>query len=1385
VGFAIGAVTNIASVSVPKFVKGHQAWAWLVLIGLGVLATWLSLREEKTDGWTRLKSTSSTLPAPHERTRALANVREFVTGRLNENVDGQPPLDLTVVPAPDALPGQTKSDFERDGAAVPGATVLEAYDNSSGSMALLGPAGAGKSTQQLRIAEYLLKRAEDLDGEPVPFVISLSGWGQRRAFMRHLEQKLRWRLRRSICWVLQRPRPQQSSEPPMDDLVRWLNREVYERYGASPGQTLAWLKNRRLVLLLDALDECAEEARDWFVTEFGRLVELVDPPVVLCCRTPDFEKLASPPALRSAWKVQPLTRSQVEQALPAEMKDALHEDGDLWKLLNAPIWLKVIKRLNRWPERVRDPTVSMVGRRRELLDAFLSEIFSTQRAPAGARSADMRRWVVQVAQLAGAAPDPDSVDLRALTREVRISSLALFPVVVRAVPVLLVLPFALAFVLPLAQLYGLASTGHMIAQAAAYLGLLTLAFVAGGLVPGYDAALVPTRRTRRRLIYGAVLTGTLSGLLGFGLVRGFHALAASSMDTVRWVLVGGFAFPVVLLLRCKTARLRGLAAGLAALSIASLFVPTMAPDEFTYGVAGALQGALLMLPVLAVFAARGLSFEGFRLSPAMLVVVPVTGGLGLAVCLIPWMVMWLTHGRSVIAEPLKTATIDGWLLAAACLTGLVFLLRARLTSWAGRLFLALAGGLPWQLRPLLADAESKGLFIKSGDGYRFAHQLIQQHLAEMDVLDLPPLTEPDPGLRRQALTRVGQVITDRRIAREPPARFPAPLSDGMDASKLAQKLAAPSPSGRVAIINGRPDSGRSTLLLDVAAELINQPNAPVPLVLPTSVWDAAAIRADRSRPGQAQELGQRTFTRLLLRAVDKEYGLPPQDTRQLLLHGEIILLLDDDRLTRREALRFLHLVVSFHGAYPKVGLALALDLASLPMAVQVGVSQLVFDSASTTRITPLQPGILTSAAYVGYVRPLAESGFSSKYNESLITTFGQLHRLVEAAGGALESQRPIEDVYLARALGLAPGEQWLRAAMQKIAWLSKPDRPPPEPPFIGIRTLRWTVRTPPPLARATARCTTPLAHGLILAIGAAYAIAPRFGTSTALLGSLILILLDLAWLGRPWRGGLGGDISLRQRCAALVLGAALGLALGWAAFGLQGPLVRFVAGWTTLERSLLLPVSAGTVIVLLSLSGSRLLKFRILAPLGLATATALYFAGPRAPEAFTEGFGAGFATGAAICFVLTLETQFTQAPGDADQSVRSLGARIALALSWYGAVCAAASWGHPGDLQFWPVTGLVLGYGSSAVLLFLLMFAPAGLIFGPPLWFLGALAGLFPWRLGPALRRARARGWILPGLTFYDPLVQSFLSAEAERAWSLPATQELFPHSRQFHPESE
>jgi hypothetical protein len=139
--------------------------------------------------------------------------------------------------------------------------------------------------------------------------------------------------------------------------------------------------------------------RDRFVTELGRLVaSRVDPQVVLSCRTPDFDRLVDQPTLRSAWMVQPLTWSQVEQALDADMRDALHEDTELLELLSAPIWLSVIRRLNHWPERISDHPVGAGDRGHELLDAFLTEIFS-RTAPANASPLRIRRWVVQLARL--------------------------------------------------------------------------------------------------------------------------------------------------------------------------------------------------------------------------------------------------------------------------------------------------------------------------------------------------------------------------------------------------------------------------------------------------------------------------------------------------------------------------------------------------------------------------------------------------------------------------------------------------------------------------------------------------------------------------------------------------------------------------------------------------------------------------------------------------------------------------------------------------------------------------------------------------------------------------------------------------------------------------
>jgi len=1366
VTIAIGVVSAITAVSLPGIVQRHLIWSWPVLLGLGVLATYLTIREDAIDGWAQLDRAPSALPTGRDRTRAIASIRKSVTDRLTEGLGGQPLLDLTTVPVTGLLPSADQPNFQQ-ASATSSTTLLEAYE-SAGSMVLLGAAGAGKSTLLLRLAEDLLNQAEQSPDEPIPVVISLAGWGRRKPAALRLD----WvpRLRRLGRLARRRPDLERIPDPPTEDLIRWLTRQVDDRYQVRPGDTIAWLRNRRLVLLLDSLDECAEEARDRFVAEFGRLAE---PRVVLCCRTPDFEKLVDRPAFRVARSVQPLTRWQVERALAADLANALHEDAGLWQLLSAPIWLRIIRQLNHWPERVRDQSISVAERSGELLDAFLMQVFY-KRPPKGTSTEQMLRWVTQLARLAGSADDPDSVDLRAPTRGTRASSPPLFPVVIRAIPALLIIPFALGFVLPLARLYGLASAGLTIAHVFAYAGTPVTAFLASGLAGGYDRAGIPTRRRRRWLAGGVLLTGAALGILGLGLVLGFHALAVTSMNTVRWILVAGFAVPAALLLLVsKSVRLRVIATGLAGLSIASVFVSTMAPGNFSFGVAGAVEGVLLPLPLLAVAAADDFNPEGFRLTPAMLVVMPVTVGLSLTVCLVPWSAVWLGHGQSVVRSPLVVATERGWLLAASCLVALVLLLHEKASAWTRRLILALEDRLPWRLQPLLDRAESSGLLIKAGAGYRFAHPLMRQHLAEMDILDLRPLTETDPELRERALSLVGQVIRQRRALAEPPARFPALLSSGGPVSELAQKLASPEALGDLEVIDGVPGSGRSLLLLDLASELISQPDAPVPLILPASVWGGPAIRADRTQPGRAEDLGQRTFTRLLLRAVNEEYGLTPQSTQQLLFQGKVVLFLDDGRLSRLEALRFLHLLASFQQAYPKVSLVLATDLAVLPRVVRDSAfGPPLLDGASTTRIMPLDLDILTSPAYAEYLRPLAELGFPAEDTASNVTTLGQLHQIVAAAQAELGSLEPLEAAYVTSALALQPGERWLRRAMGKIAWLHRPDDRPAMPPTFGLRAPLWAIPTPLPLAPAVARCLAPVARGLVLAIGGAYAIAPQLGTPTALVVSVILILLDVAWLGRPGRLGVGGHIPLRLRGAALVLGTALGLALGWAALELRGPLVHWVEGWSPLHRSLVFPLSAGVVVATAGISLALLRPGRDRTWLwaagvaGLGAAVALRFAGPRPPEDFFPGFAAGVAVGASTSLLLALKVLFTTRITGAYQRLRPLRVRIVITLAWFGALCVAGSWGHPGGLHLWPAAGLVLGYCCSARLLFFATIGPAWLIYGPAIWLLAVLSGLLPGRPGRALREAQARGWILPDRTFSDPLLRTFLAEEAERAWS-------------------
>jgi hypothetical protein len=111
-----------------------------------------------------------------------------------------------------ALPSQTR--------------VWDVYRECGNALLILGAPGSGKTTTLLDLARSLIAASEADADEPVPVVLNLSSWANKRL-----------------------------------PLPGWAAEELRERYRVPIAKSRQWLAQGRLTLLLDGLDEVAEPHR--------------------------------------------------------------------------------------------------------------------------------------------------------------------------------------------------------------------------------------------------------------------------------------------------------------------------------------------------------------------------------------------------------------------------------------------------------------------------------------------------------------------------------------------------------------------------------------------------------------------------------------------------------------------------------------------------------------------------------------------------------------------------------------------------------------------------------------------------------------------------------------------------------------------------------------------------------------------------------------------------------------------------------------------------------------------------------------------------------------------------------------------------------------------
>lgn len=247
----------------------------------------------------------------------LENVRKFwVEGVLENSLHDAAMIDLGLKSESGAVdnPWDTLIRTPSGEETITDESIVSVFDRMNGKLLILGDPGSGKTTTLLTLARDLLFRAELDEQHPIPVVFNLSSWGE--------------------------------NQPP---LTEWLVEELNSKYQVPRKVGTQWVENDELLLLLDGLDEAAEDARNECVEAINTYRSehgFVD--VVVCSRIKDYKALAEQLKLNGAIIIQPLDDAQIVQYLDglvvdvAVVRELITRDPQLRELAHSPLMLSIM-----------------------------------------------------------------------------------------------------------------------------------------------------------------------------------------------------------------------------------------------------------------------------------------------------------------------------------------------------------------------------------------------------------------------------------------------------------------------------------------------------------------------------------------------------------------------------------------------------------------------------------------------------------------------------------------------------------------------------------------------------------------------------------------------------------------------------------------------------------------------------------------------------------------------------------------------------------------------------------------------------------------------------------------------------------------------------------
>ncbi len=248
----------------------------------------------------------------------LQRVREFwVKGVLENSLYNEVLIELGMEERKEAVEYPWEMVIQRphqpNRQLLPDTKIIDVFDESGGSLLILGEPGSGKTTMLLELARQLITRAQADPTQPIPVVFNLSSWVEKRL-----------------------------------PVAEWVIEELNAKYGVSKGIAQQWVDSDNLVLLLDGLDEVATKNRADCVIALNQLPQSFMGAQVVCCRTLEYQALTTQLQLQNCIALQELTLERVYLYLaqlgpePSSLRALIDRQPQLQTLACSPLMLSMM-----------------------------------------------------------------------------------------------------------------------------------------------------------------------------------------------------------------------------------------------------------------------------------------------------------------------------------------------------------------------------------------------------------------------------------------------------------------------------------------------------------------------------------------------------------------------------------------------------------------------------------------------------------------------------------------------------------------------------------------------------------------------------------------------------------------------------------------------------------------------------------------------------------------------------------------------------------------------------------------------------------------------------------------------------------------------------------